>query len=121
MSAASDKSAEQVVLRVGEADVSVTLSDAAAIRTALREYLEKSSYEDRDALLPWTQGEPRIGSDGTLRIGPWVLGSNGKELYLRYREPPGQLAAKAHKALLKKDGENWIVSDLVMEHISVRR
>jgi hypothetical protein len=121
MSAASDKPSDHVVLRVGDADVSVSLADAAAIRTALREYLEKSSYEDRDALLPWTQGEPRIGSDGTLRIGPWVLGSNGKQLYLRYREPPGRLAGKAHKALLKKDGDNWTVSGLVMERIEVRR
>jgi hypothetical protein len=121
MSAASDKSADQVVLRVGDADVSVSLGDAAAIRTALQEYLKQSSYEDRDALLQWTQGTPRIDADGTLRIGPWVLGTDGKQLYLRYREPPGQLAGKAHKAILKKEGDTWTVSDLVMERIRVRR
>jgi hypothetical protein len=121
MSAASDKSVDHVVLRVGDADVSVSLSDAAAIRTALQDYLKQSSYEDRDALLQWTQGTPRIDADGTLRIGPWVLGTDGKEVFLRYREPPGQFAGKAHKAILKKDGDAWSVSDLVMERIRVRQ
>jgi hypothetical protein len=121
MSAANDKSPDQVVLRVGEADVTVSLADAAAIRTALQEYLKQSSYEDRDAVLPWTQGTPRIDVDGTLRIGPWVLGTDDKEIFLRYREPPGQFAGKAHKAVLKKDGDTWTVSDVVMERIRVRR
>jgi hypothetical protein len=121
MSAANDKSPDHVVLRVGEADVTVSLADAAAIRTALQEYLKQSSYEDRDAVLPWTQGTPRIDVDGTLRIGPWVLGTDDKEIFLRYREPPGQFAGKAHKAVLKKDGDTWTVSDVVMERIRVRR
>jgi hypothetical protein len=121
MSAANDKSPDHVVLRVGDSDVTVTLADAAAIRTALQEYLKQSSYEDRDAVLPWTQGTPRIDADGTLRIGPWVLGTDDKEVFLRYREPPGQFAGKAHKAVLKKDGDTWTVSDVVMERIRVRR
>jgi hypothetical protein len=121
MSAANDNSPDHVVLRVGEADVTVSLADAAAIRTALQEYLKQSSYEDRDAVLPWTQGTPRIDVDGTLRIGPWVLGTDDKEIFLRYREPPGQFAGKAHKAVLKKDGDTWTVSDVVMERIRVRR
>jgi len=121
MSATNEKSADHVVLRVGDADVSVSLTDAAVIRTALQEYVKQSNYEDRDALLPWTQGTPRIDEDGTLRIGPWVLGTDGKQLYLRYREPPGQFAGKAHKAILKKEGAAWTVSDLVMERIRVRK
>jgi hypothetical protein len=112
---------DHVVLRVGDADVKVTLDDAAAMRTALQEHLKQSDYEDRDAVLPWTQGAPRIDADGTLRIGPWVLGTDGKQLYLRYREPPGERVGKAHKAILKKEGDTWTVADLVMERILVRR
>jgi hypothetical protein len=121
MNGSTGKTADSVVLRVGDADVTVTLDDARAIRTALQDYLKQSSYEDRDALLPWTQGQPRIDVDGSLRIGPWVLGADGKQLFLRYREPPGQLAGKAHKAVLKKEGDAWTVADLIMERIRTRR
>ena len=123
MKASDDKvdSLERTVLRVGDADVSLTLDDAKAMRVALLNYLERSDYEDRDALIRWTQGPAWIDPEGKVRIGPWLLGSEGKDLVFRYREPPGQYAAKAHKAFLTKNDGTWTVSNLVMERIRVRR
>jgi len=115
------ESLERTVLRVGEAEVELTLDDVKAIRDALVAYLKQSSYEDRDALLPWSDGPAWIDGDGKARIGPWLLGSDGKAIYLRYREPPGEFAGKAHKAILTKAEGKWTVTDLVMERIRTRR
>ena len=122
MKASDDKveSLDRTVLRVGDADVSLTLDDAKAMRAALLDYLKRSDYEDRDALIPWT-GPAFIDPEGMVRIGPWLLGSEGKEMFLRYREPPGELAGKAHRATLAKKDGTWTVSSLVMEKIRTRR
>jgi hypothetical protein len=114
------ESLERTVLRVGDADVTLTLDELKSIRDALVAYLKASTYEDRDALLPWSDGPAFIDPEGVARIGPWVLGVQGKEIYLRYREPPGQSAGKAHKAILAKKDGTWSVTDLVMERIRVR-
>ena len=123
MNGSDDKveSLDRTVLRVGDADVSVTLDDLKAMRAALLDYLKASDYEDRDALLGWTKGPAWIDPEGTARIGPWVLGSEGKDLFLRYREPPGEHAGKAHKATVTKKDGAWTVSNLVMERIRTRR
>jgi hypothetical protein len=114
------ESLERTVLRVGEAEVELTLDDVRAIRDALVDHLGRSNYEDRDALLPWSQGPAWIDAEGRVRIGPWLLGSRGTQVFLRYREPPGQLAGKAHKAVLARKDGRWTVTDLVMERIKRR-
>jgi hypothetical protein len=115
------ESLDRTVLRVGDAEVSVTLEDAKAIQAALLAYLKQSDYEGRDGLIGWSQGQAWIDAEGKVRIGPWLLGSDGREIYLRYREAPGQHMARAHRAsLIKKDGA-WTVSGLMTEHISARR
>lgn len=113
-------SLDKTVLRVGDTDVELTLDDAKAIQKALVEYLQQSKYEDRDELLKWS-GPAFIDAEGKLRIGPWLMGSDGKEIYLRYREPPGQFAGKAHRAFLEKKDGTWTVTRLLMERIRVRR
>jgi len=115
------ESLERTVLRVGDAEVTVTLDDARAIRLALLDYLKQSDYEDREALLRFSQGPAWIDPDGKVRIGPWLLGSEGKDMFLRYREPPGQFAGKAHKAFLERKDGAWTVTRLLMERIQVRR
>jgi hypothetical protein len=119
----SDKveSLDKTVIRVGDADVTLTLDELKGIRASLLDHLKASSYEDRDALLNWTQGPAFIDSAGVARIGPWVLGVEGKDVFLRYREPPGQSAGKAHKAILARKDGGWSVTDLVMERIRTRR
>jgi hypothetical protein len=114
------ESLDRTVLRVGDADVSLTLDDAKAMRVALLDYLKRSDYEDRDALIRWT-GPAFIDTAGTVRIGPWVLGSQGKDIFLRYREPPLPQAGKAHKATLTRKDGTWTVSNLVLERIRPRR
>lgn len=114
------ESLQRTVLRVGEAEVELTLDDVRAIRDALVGYLERSSYEDRDALLPWSRGPGWIDAEGRVRIGPWLLGSRGTQIFLRYREPPGALAGKAHKAVLARKDGRWTVTDMVMERIKRR-
>jgi hypothetical protein len=114
------ESLDRTVIRVGETEVSLTLDDAKAIRAALLDYLKASSYEDRDELIRWT-GPAFIDTEGKVRIGVWLLGSDGKDIYLRYRERPGQNMAKAHRAFLTKENGTWTVSNLMMEHISLRR
>ena len=114
------KSKERTVLRVGDAEVELTFDDAKAIQKALLDYLEQSSYEDRDELLKWS--DPAfIDGDGTLRVGLWVLGADAKQMFLRFREPPGQFAGKAHKAILARTDGTWKVTDLMTERIRVRR
>lgn len=115
------ESLDRTVLKVGDAEVELTLDDARAIRAALLDYLKQSDYEDRDELLRWSQGAARIDADGSVRIGPWILGSDGEEIFLRYREPPGQFAGKAHKAFLARKDKTWTVTDLQMERIRTRR
>ena len=114
------ESLDRTVLRVGDADVTVTLDDAKAIQVALLDYLKRSDYEDRDALIRWT-GPAFIDPEGTVRIGVWVLGSQGKDIFLGYREPFGPQGAKAHKALLAEKDGIWTVRSLVMEWIRPRR
>jgi hypothetical protein len=118
----SDKieSLDRTVLRVGDADMSLTLDDVKAIQVALLDYLKRSDYEDRDALIGWSRGLAWIDADGKVRIGPWLLGSDGKDILLRYREPPGEHMAKAHRASLTKKDGTWTVSNLAMEHITRR-
>ena len=123
MNGNSDKieSRDRTIIRVGDAEMSLTLDDVKAIQAALLDYLKKSDYEDRDALIGWTQGLAWIDPEGKVRIGPWLLGSDEKSLFLRYREPPGQYAGKAHRAFLTKKDEGWTVTKLVMERIRARR
>jgi len=114
------ESLERTVLRVGDHDVELTFDDAKAIQKVLLDYLKQSSYEDRDELLKWS--DPAfIDGDGTLRVGLWVLGADAKQMFLRFREPPGQFAGKAHKAILAKTDGTWTVTDLMTERIRVRR
>src|SRR5262245_58831594 len=75
MKANDVESLDKTVIHVGGADVTLTLDELKAIRTALVDYLKASSYEDRDAILGWSQGPAFIDSQGTARIGPWVLGT----------------------------------------------
>lgn len=121
--ASDDKveSLDRTVLRVGDTEVAVTLDDVKAIRAALIDYLRQSDYEDRDALIGWTQGPAWIDAERNARVGPWLLGTEGKDIILRYREPPGQHAGKAHKATLTRDASKWTVGGLVMERIRTRR
>ena len=123
MNGSDDKveSLDRTVLRVGDTDVTLTLDDVKAIRAALLDYLRQSDYEDRDALIGWTQGPAWIDAERNARVGPWLLGSEGKDIILRYREPPGQHAGKAHKATLTRDASKWTVGSLVMERIRTRR
>ena len=100
----TSESLKETVLRVGEADVTITLADAQAMREALRAYLKASDYPERDEVLVWTQGEARIDPDGSVRIGPWLLGSEDGEIILRYREPATALAMKAHRAVRREEG-----------------
>ena len=121
MKGSDDKiaSLDRTVLRVGDADVAVTLADVKAIQAALLDYLKRSDYGDRDELIGWTRGPAWIDTEGMVRIGPWLLGSTDKQIYLRYREAPGRLAARAHKALLARKDGKWTVTDVVMEKIRV--
>ena len=116
------KSAERTVLRAGETDVELTFGDAQAIQAVLLEYLRQSEYPDRDELLKWS-GPPFIDEDGTLRIGLWVLGwdARNQTMYLRLRERPGQLMAKAHKATLARSEGQWAITDLGTERIRLSR
>jgi hypothetical protein len=114
------ESLDRTVLRVGDADVPLTRDDVKAMRDALLEYLKGSDYQDRDALLGWTRGPAWIDTDGRVRIGPWLLGSDGKDLVLRYRELPGRHAGKAHRATLARKDGAWTVTGLVMERIRTR-
>lgn len=111
---------DQAVVQVGSTEVVVTLDDAKAIRDALLDYLRRSDYYARDRLVGWTDGGARIDPAGKVRLGPWVLGSDGSRLVLRYREPPGPEAGKAHRASVEKDGEAWVITGLVMERIRQR-
>jgi hypothetical protein len=113
-------SLERTALRVGDAELTVTLDDAKAIEVALVDYLKKSDYEFREELLRWT-GPAFIDAEGTVRIGLWVLGSRANDLYLRYRERPGQHMAIAHVASLSKKDGAWAVTNVVTEHLSIRR
>lgn len=113
-------SLKETVLRVGEADVTITLADARAMREALRAHLKGSDYPERDAVLVWTQGEAWIDAEGSVRIGPWLLGAEGGELYLRYREPATALAMKAHRAVVEKKDGAWTVVKLETERIRGR-
>ena len=113
-------SLERTALRVGDAELTVTLDDAMAIEVALVDYLKKSNYEFREELLRWT-GPAFIDAEGTVRIGLWILGSRGNDLYLRYRERPGQHMAIAHVASLSKKDGTWAVTNVVTEHLSIRR
>lgn len=115
-----DESLKETVLRVGEADVTITLADAKAMREALQVYLKASDYPERDEVLVWTQGDAWIDADGTVRIGPWLLGSEDGELCLRYREPATALAMKAHRAVVEKKDGAWTVTKLEMERIRGR-
>lgn len=115
------ESLDRTVLRVGDAEVALTLDDVKALRDALLDYLKRSDYEDRDELIRWSGGPAWIDPEGRVRIGPWLLGSDGKVMFLRYREPPGQYAGKAHKATLTRKDGTWTIRDLVMERIRTRR
>jgi hypothetical protein len=115
------ESLDKTVLQVGGAEVTLTVADLKAIRDALLEYLKQSQYEDRDPLIRRSGGPAWIDPQGTARIGPWVLGVDGNDIYLRYREPPGQLAGKAHKAIIEKKDGAWTIRRLDMERIRVQR
>jgi hypothetical protein len=116
------KSAERTVLRAGETDVELTFDDAKAIQKVLGDYLQQSTYPDRDELLKWS-GPAFIDGDGKLRIGLWVLGWDGKNktMFLRLRETPGQLMAKAHKATLARTDGQWTITGLGTERIRLGR
>jgi hypothetical protein len=73
----------------------------------------------REDLLRWI-GAAFIDAEGTLRIGLWVLGSRGNNLYLRYRRPGGQ-SAITHVAFLAKKDRNWVVGSVETELIHIRR
>jgi hypothetical protein len=117
------ESLERTVLHVGNREVPVTREDAKAIQTALLAYLKTSNYPDREELLRWTQGDSSawIDGEGIVRIGPWLLDAEDTRMFLRYREAPGQLAAKAHKAYLTRTDGSWKISELRAERIPVRR
>lgn len=116
------ESLERTVVRVGDADVVITLQDAKEMQAALLGYLKASKYEDRGELMRWSQGPSVwLDPDGIVRIGPWVLGVEDREIILRYREPPAGDAAKAHKAYLAKKDGRWIVKEVLTERIRVRR
>ncbi len=113
------ESLDRAVVHVGAVEVTLTLDDAKAMEVALLSYLKQSDHEDRDELIRWT-GPAWIDVEGLVRIGPWLLGSDGKDLFLRRREPGGRHGAKAHRALLiRKDGA-WIVSKVETEWIRRR-
>jgi hypothetical protein len=116
----ASESLKDTVLRVGETDVTITLADAQAMREALRAYLKASDYPERDEVLVWTKGEASIDPDGSVRIGPWLLGAEDGEIILRYREPATALAMKAHRAVVEKKDGAWTVSRLEMERIRRR-
>ncbi len=115
------ESLDRTVVRSGDAEVTVTLQDVKAIQTALLEHLKGSDDEDRDDLIRWANGPAWIDSAGSARIGPWLLGSDDGGLYVRYREPPGALAGKAHKAYLAERDGAWSIRSLLTERIRVRR
>jgi hypothetical protein len=113
-------SLDKTVLRVGDADVTITRADLAAIADALRAFLKASDYVERDEVLVWSQGEGWIDPDGSARIGTWLLGAEGGELYLRYREPATELGAKAHRAVVEKKDGAWTVVKVELERIRLR-
>lgn len=116
------ESLDRTVLQVGDAEVPITLKDAKAMQRALVDYLKKSDYEDRERLLGETERDTAwIDSDGDIRIGLWLLDSDDSDIILRYREPPGSLAGKAHVAVLSRKGGTWTLKEMRTERIKVRR
>ena len=111
---------EQTVLKVGETAVTITLADAQAMREALQAYLKASDYPERDEVLVWTKAAASIDADGSVRIGPWLLGAEDGEIILRYREPATELATKAHRAVVEKKDGAWAVTKVEMERIRPR-
>jgi streptomycin 6-kinase len=101
---------KRTLLHVGGRDLVVTQEDAKAIRAALLEWLRQSDREDRENLVRWTQGPAWIDPDGTVRVGPWLLGAEGSGLVLRYREKE-----RLHTAAVSRDGGAWTIGRVTTE------
>jgi hypothetical protein len=108
------------VLRVGDADVTLTLDDAKAIEVALLDYLKQSDYEFREKLIRMTSSA-RIDAQGKMWIGPWLVGADRGVIYARYVERPSPRSAFAHRASLRKQDGAWTVMKVLTEHITLRR
>jgi hypothetical protein len=102
----------QTTLRVGDVDVTLTLSDAKAIEVALRGYLKTSDYPQRDELIQWT-GPAFIDGDGSVRLGVWLLHAEGKDMVLSYRQFLGPQGGFGHKAYVTRQDGKWAIRDLV--------
>jgi hypothetical protein len=109
-----------VTLEVGDQRVQVTVADGRAIKAALLARLRASSVDDRDYLIRATeQVEPAIDG-GVLRIGIWILESDGARMRISYRMPAGPEGAQAYRAEVTKSGQSWDVKEIVAGHIRAR-
>lgn len=100
----------KTTVRVGASDVTVTLEDTRAMRTALLDALKASDLDGRDDLVAWAQGPAWIAPDGIARVGPWTLQGHDDELVLRYREP-----ARSHRAAVVWAAGVWTVTRVALE------
>jgi hypothetical protein len=110
----------------GGAEITLTVSDAKAMETALLTYLtsvDTKEVEDRDYLLAQTRGGPAwIDTDGVVRISGWLLQSHRDGLVLSYRMPAPEEAGvvKGYVAALVRE-ETWRVAQIRVERIKRRR
>jgi hypothetical protein len=110
----------ETVVHVGGTDLTITRADLAGIRTALIEFLEQAGPEGA-ALVGWARGPAWIDAEGLARVGPWVVGAEGDDLFVRFRQSAGSLAMTAHRASLARNGGTWMVVRMVREHASRQR
>jgi hypothetical protein len=110
----------------GGAEITLTVSDAKAIESALVAYLDVvdvKEVEDRDYLLAQTRGGPSwIDTDGVVRISAWLLQTRPTGLVLTFRMPAPDEAGvmKGYVASLIRE-EKWKVAHIDVERIRRRR
>ena len=110
--------AQHVTLKYDGTDHILTITDGRAIAQALEEYLRSSAVEHRESLLAQLDRDPWIGPDKTMRLGAWILESDGTHPVLTYR--PEERARYRYKATFDNRNGRWKVSQFGVQRILSR-
>lgn len=110
---------ERITLELAGSPVTLTRTDAQAIRAALIARLEESALPAREQLIMRAKSPPIAFEKDTISIGTWGLAATGSELTLTERMGPG--SAEAYQAEVTREDGQFRVGEVRPLFIHPRR